>query len=212
MMTIVAFLAGSVIVVVPATTAWATEAPFFSVKGSRLKKGETRFLSAKATQHLVLKGGASELTCTTLKATVGSALLGSEVGEPGIGIGILEYSGCKTEGNGAKCTEVVEPIKTNRLKSELVEDTATKKKLDVEFFPVNAAGEQIAEFTKIIFKGTECEPAETKVEGEVVTEAFTDPPEGEPIAIELPGPVKESASFLLKVPATQPTKVLTGSP
>lgn len=133
--------------VASAAQAEGTEkAPFWSVKGARLGQGETRFFAAKAASTFVLTDVTSKVKveCTALNSKEG-VLLGSKEGEPGKSDEVLEFSTCKVLNNGSSCT-VTEPIATRKLKNELVEDAATKKKLLVEFFP-----EKGSIFTTLVF-------------------------------------------------------------
>ncbi len=188
--------------VASAAQAEGTEkAPFWSVKGARLGQGETRFITAKATNTFVLTDKTSKVKveCTGLN-TKEAVLLGSKEGEPGKSDEVLEFSTCKVVNNGSSCT-VTEPIATRKLKNELVEDAATKKKLLVEFFP-----EKGSTFTTLVFASS-CTvlKGEASVTGKEVAEALTDPGE---LPIELGGTERGSAkSWLLKALPAQPTHV-----
>jgi hypothetical protein len=153
---------------------------------------------AKAFTKFVLTVEKAEVvTCTGLKVK-GGILQGSNEGEPGKDEETFELSGCIVEKNGEDCS-VEEPVVSSTLKSELVEDAATKKKLGIEFFA--AAGSPLL---KIKFKGT-CKVAGASLTGYVVAEVLTDP--GEEV-IELEGTKHGSAkSWLFKIQSPQPTHV-----
>jgi hypothetical protein len=181
---------------VAASAAQAEEAPFWTVGGSRLKKGETRFVTGKAVGSFVFTGGGVTIDCKERTALPSPAIKGSEPGEPGTGEGAGVFKDCLVEGNGTgpECDKVTEPIETRTLKTTLVEDK-TKTKLLVLLQP--ASGN---EFSELKFpKG--CKFESTKVTGSILGEVLTDPGEK---AIELPNEKIEAVSWLTKVPAIQP--------
>ena len=181
-----------------AAAAQATEVgPFWSVKGTRLGAGETRNVVAKAVTKQTLTAGSDKVICEEVEAKPG-VILGTAEGEAGKNGETLRYSKCKVEGNGSACKVEKEEISTNSLKSELVEDAATKKILLVDFLP--ATGKTFAE---IKFEGT-CSIKSTKVTGvDVLAEVLTDPGE---LTIELGGTSRGSAkSWRLKIEEPQPT-------
>jgi len=171
------------------------EAPFWSIEGTRLKEGQTHYISAKATESFVLAAGATAtVTCPTVKLKEG-VLLGSNEGNEGKNNEIIEFGGgCTVGGTGnTKCT-VEEPIVTNPVLSELVYTVGTKALLTV-FKPANG----LAVFATLKFKaetGGKCLVASTAVEGESVGEIAEDP-------------TNPGQSYLLKsLGAKQPEKVL----
>jgi hypothetical protein len=185
---------------VAATAAQAEEAPFWTIGGSRLKVGKTHNITLKTfkeSEPFVLSAGGVDVACTTTKAKPG-VLLGSEPGEPGLSEEVDEYSGCKVTGNGAKCTQILEPIVTNVVKSEVVLD-ATKKKVLIEYFPATGVTFGTLTFEKV---GTNegCTFGRSTVEGSIVGEVLTDPGE-EPV--EVGQEAKEAHSWLTRFPATQ---------
>lgn len=189
---VVALLAVFALCAVAASAAQAEEAPFWSVKGARLGQGETRNIVGKVfSTNFTLTSAGGTVTCKALKLKEG-VILGSNAGEPGTNDEIIEFTSCTVAGNGSNC-KVTEPIVTTQVKSELVEDNATKKKLYVEFFPAKGVV-----FTTINFTGT-CTVTSTKVEGEVAGEVLTDPGEA---AVELPNSPGSAESWLIKFPAT----------
>jgi hypothetical protein len=174
------------------------EAPFWTVGGARLAKGQTRFIKTKEVKPFVLTAAGVALTCEETSVTKGAVLLGSEPGEPGTGDGVATFGKCKVEGNGtgSECSKVTEPITTTNLKSELVLDK-TKVKLLTLFQPVS--GSLLATLT--FPKG--CKVESTKVTGSVNAEVLNSKEE----AITTSSPAVEEASGLLAFPATQPVHV-----
>src|SRR5271166_204284 len=146
---------------VGATAAQATEAPFWSIEGTRLGEGKTRNITVKTANETTapwkLSGGGVTVTCKKTEAKP-AVLLGSAPTEPGTDNETVKFSGCTVSGNGEKCTEVVEPIETKPLKSESVLDS-TKTKVLTLFTPVSGS-----EFAKLTFKGSGCTFATTAVE------------------------------------------------
>ena len=120
-----------------AATAQAEEAPFWSIKGTRLAAGETHFITAKSYRETSVSSPTLGITtsCPTVKLKEG-VLLGSNAGEPGTNDEVIEFEGgCTVTGNGAVC-KVDEPIVTRPVKSELVEsEKGEKGSLLTEFFP-----------------------------------------------------------------------------
>jgi hypothetical protein len=193
---------------VVASAAQAEEAPFWTVGGTRLEAGQTRFITAKTykptTNPWLLSGDGLKITCTEVAILPHGVLLGSEPGEPGTNDEIVSFKTCKVEGNAGKeekvkgeCETVSEPINTTNLKSELVEDK-TKTKLLVLFEP--ATGTLLAELTF----PKPCKIEKAKVTGSVNAEVLTDP--GEKV-IELPNEKIEAKSWLLDFLSTQPVDI-----
>jgi hypothetical protein len=185
---------------VAASAAQAIEAPFWTVGGTRLEAGQTRFITAKEFAPFVLSGGGVKVTCTETSILPHGVILGSEPGESGTNDETVTFKTCKVEGNGAgaTCEKVTEPINTTNLKSELVEDK-TKVKLLVFFTPASGSLLANLEFPK------GCKIEATKVTGQVLAEVRTDNTEEK--AIELPNEKIEARSWLLKFPATQPVDI-----
>jgi hypothetical protein len=194
----IALLAVFALGAVAASAAWAEEAPFWTVGGTRLEEGQTRFVTLKEVKPIVL--GSSSLglsiTCNEASFLPHAVLLGSEPGEPGTNDEILTLKSCKVEGNGsgAECEKVTEPINTTVLKSELVEDK-TKTKLLVLLEP--ASGTLLATLT--FPKG--CKIETLKLTGSILAEIINEKT-GDPV--ELPNTHEQAKSWELRFPATQP--------
>jgi hypothetical protein len=194
---------------VAAAPARAEEAPFWTVpktEGSkethRLAAGETRFITAKSYKETGFTGGGVTTHCPTVTLKEG-VLLGSNAGEPGTDIEVVEFSGgCTQTGNGASC-KVAEPIVTKPVRSELVEsEKGEKGSLLMEFFPNKGAA-----FTTIEFTGT-CLVKAIKVEGSMAAEVYTDPNNGSlGELVKLPNTGKQGTSWLFNFPATPIKKV-----
>jgi hypothetical protein len=200
----VALLAVLLLGALAAQSAQASVAPYWSIQGSRLKKGQTHFITAKTFNGgtFVLSAATTKITCKAL-STPNGVLLGSEEGEPGTNNEILKFSECEAAAGANVCTSVKSPgepngtIVTFPLKSELVEDAATKKLLLVLFTPENAE----LEFVKLELAGAGC--VNTTVTGQEVASVLTD--ETEQKQVEL-GVVRPAAtSWLLSIPSPQPT-------
>jgi hypothetical protein len=198
---LVVFALGAIV----ASAAQAEEAPYWTVTGTRLEAGQTRFITAKTYKTsvpFVLTGGTTAISCTETTVLPHGVLLGSEPGNPGTADLISSFKNCKVEGNekvkGEKpeCEKVTEPINTTNLKAELVLDK-TKTKLLVLFQP--AAGTLLAE-PKF---PTGCKFESTKVTGSVLAEVLNSKEE----AITTSSAKVEEESGLLKFPATQPVHV-----
>jgi len=184
---------------VVAAAAQAEEAPFWSIKGTRLAAGETHFITAKSYKETVLSSPTLGVTtkCPTVTLKEG-VLLGSAATEPGTNDEIIEFSGgCTVTGNGAACTKVKEPIVTKPVKSELVEtEKGEKGSLLTEFFPNKGAA-----FTTIEYTGANCKEKQIIVEGSVAAQVLTDPNNttlGE--LVTLPNTGKTGTSWLLNFP------------
>lgn len=136
---------------VAAGTASATSR-VWTVEGSPLAAGQTRTMTAKTVtgKSWELKASSITITCTTMSITGGSAVGGTV----GTDKGTVEFTGCSSN-CGTKV--VAEPITTAGKETELVENTAKTKVLDL-FKPSGK------EFATILANG--CTPEETKVEGE----------------------------------------------
>jgi hypothetical protein len=153
---------------VAASAAQATEAPYWTINGTRLVQGATKYVSAKTYKEgeLAIEAGSKKLKCAKAKVPfVGSVLLGSSAGEPGTSSETFEYSGCKVEGNGTEC-KVKEPIVTNQLRSELAENS--EENTLVELKPVTGVT-----FATLTFEGGSCVIKEAKVTGSVAAEVLT---------------------------------------
>jgi hypothetical protein len=183
---------------IAAVAAQAEEAPFWTVGGTRLEAGQTRFLTAKEAKPFVLSGSGIEITCTETSVVKGAVLLGSNAGEPGTNDETVNFKTCEVAGNGtgAGCKTVTEPITTTNLKSELVLDT-TKTKLLVLFQP--ASGVLLAE---LAFPAG-CKLEKLKVTGSVLAEALN--AKEEPITTSSAKELSETG--FLKFPAAQPVDI-----
>jgi hypothetical protein len=189
---------------VAASAAQAEEAPFWTVGGTRLEKGQTRFITAKEVAPFVLAGGGLTIKCTATEILPYGVLLGSEPGEPGTDDETVTFKTCTVKGNEGKeekvkgeCEKVNEPINTSNLKSELVEDK-TKTKLLVLFEPQSGATLAILTFP------VSCKLKELKVTGSVLAEVINEKT-GKPV--ELPNPHEQAISWELKFPEIQPVHV-----
>jgi hypothetical protein len=195
----VALLAVFALGVVAASAAQAEEAPYFTVTGTRLAAGETRFFSSKAASNFVLTGnGGIVVTCTSTSVSPGSVLLGSNVGEPGTSDEVASFSSCKVEGDGtgSECGKVAEPITSANLKSELVLDK-TKTKLLVLVQP--ASGNL---FATIKFPEG-CKGGTCNLTGSLVAEGLNEKEE----SITTSSGKEQFKSGLVRFPATQPVDI-----
>jgi hypothetical protein len=177
----VVLLAVFALAAVVASSAQAETAPFFNIKGARLEAGKTHNFDARAAASFVMTdaSGSSKVTCTGL-GTRNGVLLGSAAGTHGSASAVDVFSGCKLEGNGAKChlaptegsAETTQVITTEPIRSELVhnvEGTHGGKVLLEEFVPVSKA----TGFFKLNFGG-ECTVKSTIVAGSTVAEPVLD--------------------------------------
>ncbi len=182
------------------------EAPFWSIEAARLKAAEFEPFTLRSeeggltrTKKFTLTSEAGEVvTCTKQTLAVGAKLIGSGVGNPGTSEETFQFSGCTVEKNGAGCTVEGEKFNTATLLNELVLDPK-KKFAQILFKPVTGTV-----FATIKFAGAGCTFKETKVEGEVVGELWTDPPEAkeEEKALEaLESEKVQAKSLLVKFPA-----------
>jgi len=148
-------LALAAILAMSAVTAGAASAAsrVWVVKGATLGAGETRTMTAKtvAGKSWELKASLITIKCTTMSITGGSAVGGTV----GTDKGTVQFTGCSSN-CGSKV--VAEPISTLGTETELVENTAKTKVLDL--FKPNAK----KEFATIVASG--CTPEKTTVEGE----------------------------------------------
>jgi hypothetical protein len=177
----------------------AQAVPFWTIGGTRLEAGQTHNVTAKLfSAEATLTTPEAGITISCKSATLGAktgVLLGSNEGEPGKNNEVAVFKTCTTTGNGEGC-EVEEPITTNPLVSELVENVEKKeagKKLLVEFFPEVAANG----FVELKFKGAKCRITPTKVNGSTAAEVLTDPSEG---VVELGQTATQATSWLFKFP------------
>src|ERR1700723_1425095 len=97
----VALLAVFALCAVATATAQAEEAPFWSIKGTRLAAGQTRYITGKRYIHFIIDSPALRVRviCAVLKFKEG-VILGSNAGEPGRNDEIMEFENCIQEGNG----------------------------------------------------------------------------------------------------------------
>lgn len=188
---------------VMASGAQAISAPFWSINGTRLAGGKTHNIQAKAfteTFELTVPGAGVKISCKAFKLK-GGVLLGSEEANPGTNNEVIIFTECTGTKAGVACANVNSPgaangtIETHSLKSELVEDAATKKKLLVEFFPAKG----------VTFVTILCGAEEIPVNGQVVAEVKTDNAAEE--VPELGKALKQGKSWLLEVEKPQPTHV-----
>jgi hypothetical protein len=193
----------------PSAQAESEAAPFWSINGAQLTKGESRSISAKVYNgnSFSLSGPVSgvKISCTALTDEQG-LLLGSNGGEPGKDSEIIKYSGCSlVEGNGApECKLTSSTITTEPLTSEQVENVAGSKRGDqlLEEFRATSASKGIATIT---FTGGTCTVSETIVSGQVVAEdLLATVREGK---VELAEGVEQGTSLLLRFPPTPITSV-----
>ncbi len=183
---------------VTAAAAQAEEAPFWTVNGSRLASGQTRFITAKLiSTNLTIDAPSLGIAvkCEALALKEG-VLSGSNAGEPGTGNQAIELAKCKQEGNGTSCT-VAEPIVTTSLRKVLVLDP-TRQKLLVWLFPLKGA-----KWTTIKFNGTCSTIKEMTVEGSLAGEVTNT----EEVPVELPNKKIEATSWYVRYPATPIKKI-----
>ena len=112
-----------------AATAQAEEAPFWSIKGTRLAAGETHFTTGKSYDEIRFSAlGVSARLCPTVTVKEG-VLLGSNAGEPGTNVEVLEFSRGlhAVTGNGTGCKVESEPVVTKPVRSELAETEKGEK-------------------------------------------------------------------------------------
>jgi hypothetical protein len=180
-----------------ASAAQAEEAPYWTVKGTRLGAGGTHFIVEKESAAFVLSGGGVTITCTEMSASPG-LILGSNAGESGTNEETLAFKECKVEGNDktTECEKVTEPITTKNLKWELVLDK-TKAKLLVLFQPVS--GSTMAEIN--FPKG--CKIESSKVTGSILAEALNEKEE----AITTSSSKTQYKTEFFKLPKTQPVDI-----
>jgi hypothetical protein len=175
--------------VVAAQSAQASPGAYWSIQGSRLKKGQTHFITAKilnqgtAGATFVLTAGSNVITCKAL-STPNGVLLGSEEGEEGTNNEILKFTECTAKAGTETCTAVNSPGEPNQ--------TFTPENKEFEFVTIDLAG------------GATCTALSGGlVTGQVVAQVLTD--ETTPLVVEL-GVVRAAAtSWLLKVPNPQPS-------
>jgi|SRR5665213_3058897 len=191
---------------VSAVAAQAENAPYFTVgkvgETKRLKKGETRNISAKifsATYVLNDTTAKLTITCKANKVAPGAVLLGSEEGEPGTNDEVIEFSECTAALNGVACT-VAQPIVTKPLKSELAE--ATDKKTGLTLFKPETG----TAFVTLKFTAGPC--PESTVTGTVAAEGFFDNAGVKGVKVELGGAKGTAESWLLQIIPTTPKKVI----
>ncbi len=194
-------------VAVASAQASPTEGPFWKVDGSRLKANETREITVKAfegtkdplTLEAELLGIKAKIECKLASVAKGSYLAG---GAPATSREISEFSDCQITNVGSGC-KVVEPIKTEPIRSELVynDETATKtvgEKILVEADP--EAGTE-AKFVTLHLEGAKCVLKETEIgKGLALGEAFTDPTTDGGKEEQVTPSTAEQTSALIKAP------------
>jgi hypothetical protein len=189
----VALLAVFALGAIAASAAQAEEAPYWTVNGTRLEAGQTRFITTKESKPFVLGGDGLTITCTETNVLPHGVLLGSNAGEPGTDDETASFKVCKAEGNSvSKCGALFEPINTTNLKSELVLDK-TKTKLLTLFQPRSGS----------LLATIKFEACEFKVTGSFLVEALNSKEE----AITTSTPKEQAASGYLRFPAAQPVEV-----
>jgi len=198
-----ALLAVFALAATTAATARAEEAPFWSIKGTRLAAGETHFATGKSYKETSLTALGVTISCPTVTVKEG-VLLGSSAGEPGTGSGVIEFGGgCTVTGDGTGC-KAEEPIVTRPVKAELVEsEKGEKGSLLTEFFPNKGAA-----FVTTKLPGT-CKIKEVTVEGSMAAQVRTDPNKPPELGelVTLPNTKKEGMSWLLNFPEEPIKKV-----
>jgi hypothetical protein len=194
----IALLAVFALGAVVASAAQAEEAPFWTVGGTRLGAGQTRFITAKEAKSFVLSGAGVTITCTATTVNAGAVILGSAAGEPGTDDETVNFKTCTVEGNGtgSGCGTVSEPITKTNLKSELVLDK-TKVKLLTLFQP--ASGSLLAELK---FPAG-CKVETIKVTGSVLAEVLNEKEE----AITTSSAKAQYKSGFLRFPSAQPVDI-----
>jgi hypothetical protein len=205
----VALLAVFALSVVAASGAQAETAPFFSIGGARLAAGKTHNFDARAIAPFKLEGSGTVIECANLSTAEG-VLLGSNAGEPGKDNEVVNFSGCKSTGNGTACHLAatkggpeVSTITTNPLKSEQVENVESGhvgKKLYEELFPAKKS----EGFVTLHFGGT-CTIEEGVVAGQVVAQDLYD--NGTVGQVELGQSAVEAKSWIVNFPSTPITSV-----
>jgi hypothetical protein len=195
----ISLLATFALAAVAASTAQAEEAPFWTVKGTRLKAGQTRFITAKEVSPFVMSAGGVTITCTEISFLPHGALLGSEPGEHGKAGQTITFTNCKVSGNGAgsECEKINEPAQTVTLSVEEVLDAKTKTKLLVLLQPASGTKIETLSFPR------GCKFEETNVTGSIVAEVLNYKEE----AVTTSSPKEQDASWLLKFPEVQPADV-----
>jgi len=186
-----ALLALFVFSAIAATAAQAEEAPYWSIEGTRLAAGKTFEILGKSTEKQTLTAGADKVECEKVEFKSGTVLLGSNAGEPGKSDEGLHYTKCKVAGNGTPCEVTNEEVNSEPLQNELAY-AQNKTSLVIEVFPIK--GKILAELK---FTGSGCSVKSTKVTGVAVAGIFTDATP--PVLLELPTPVAQAESFLLKI-------------
>ncbi len=147
-LTLVAVLALSA---VAATTASATEGPFFQETGKRLPAGESRELSAtskKASRFNTPAAGVA-ITCTALKVEGNGRVYGSAGANAGTLKGIIKYEACEMTGNGEGCeVSSGKTITTRTVKGTLgYSDSSRTGPLLILFAPISGTNLATVKFT-----------------------------------------------------------------
>jgi hypothetical protein len=143
--------------------------PIWQVNGTKLNQG-SKGISLQNKGSLVLKGELSGLKVTiTCETSTGLGTIdGQGTTRQGQGKGTVSYEKCKAVLNEGTC-EVVEPIKTNQLKSHLVLATAQEETQIAEVFePSSSQQVEKPVFVKITLKGCGVLNGPHEVTGSVV--------------------------------------------
>jgi hypothetical protein len=190
---------------VVASSAQASSAPFWSVKGKRLGANETQNFGGRVlhgTSEIVLKTPEAGITvgCKRVETEAG-VLLGSAEGEPGRASMVIRASECSLkEGNGTGCklaSQQETEIQTNPLRAELTESWGQGNggPLLLEIFPETGTS-----FTTLKFGPTaDCAITETKVTGKLAAYVLT--AESKDERIELPSKDILNVAWVLRFPS-----------
>lgn len=203
---IVALLAVFAFGAIVAGAAQAASAPFWTVGGNRLETNETKEIVVKSFEgtkspivlEAELLGIKAKVECHLANVAKGSVIVGSAGNVPGFSEEVAEFTDCTTVNTGAGC-KVNEPIKTEKIRNELVESTTEPRTILIEFDPATGT---TGTFVVLHFTGAGCAVKETTVgNGLVVGSSFTDPTitgkEAEAIKT---SSGRSEASYLIKFP------------
>lgn len=169
---------------IASSTASAT-GPFWHVAGAKLGQGEAKQVKIQAKLNPIL---VSEVKAFGIKIKIechnsyGEGITIENSNIQGQDKGRIVFEQCKTIFNPEEVCKVVEPIKTNQLKSFLAFNPNSKQQKFVDVFEP----QQGTKFVTLHFEGTGCLVPEAAVEGAVA---------GEIVPIE-----KESQELLLDFP------------
>jgi hypothetical protein len=198
------FLALFALGAVSATAAQAEEAPYWSIEGTRLTAGKTTEIIAKGVSSAVFDIGPSDVTCTAGKLKAGAILIGSNAGEPGKTEGVTEFSGCTVTGNGSPCevnNGTAGDLTTEPLTGELAYAENKKSLVGLTRAKKGKA------LVKAKFSGSGCTVLEAPVDGTIVGGIYTDVGGSAGVLLELPNPVTQAESFIVKSIGTSKTNV-----